>query len=93
MEVRGVVSEVQRQGVDNTVELTAHGAGLELINDVVIAEVIVRSETALDHVLDEAEGFEVDFAGTGSWGWDGVVSLLLNFLGSHLLRRSWVSLP
>ena len=85
VEVRGVVSKVQRQGVDNTIELIAHGAGLELINDVVVAEVIMGSETALDHVLDEAEGFEVDLAGTRSWGRDGMVGLLLDFLGKPLV--------
>lgn len=79
------MSQVQRQGVDNTVELLAHGASLELINDVVIAAVIMGSETALEHVLDEAEGLEVDFAGTRSWGWDGVVGLLLGFLGKPLV--------
>lgn len=69
LEGGGVMSEVESKRVDHAVELVSDSTGLELIDDVMVAEVVMLGETALDHVLHKAESLLIEFARAWSWSW------------------------
>ena len=85
VEARSVMCQIKRQRVDDAVELVAHSTGLELIDDIVVAQVGMWSKTALNHVLDKTEGFQVKFTRARGGCGDCMLSLFLDFLGQPLV--------
>lgn len=85
VEAGSIMCEIQRQRVNDAVQLVAHGTGLELIDDVVVAQVGMGSQTALNHVLDKTEGWEVELARARGGCGDCMLSLFLNLLGQPFI--------
>lgn len=81
VEARSIVCQIERQGVDDTVELISDSACLELIDDIVVAQVSMGSQTTLDHMLDEAKSMQVKLTRARSWCGDSMLGLFPDFLG------------
>ncbi len=85
LEAGSIMRQIQRQGVNDAVELVTHSTGLKLVDDIVVAQVGMRSQTTLNHVLDEAEGFEVKLTRARGGCRGCVLRLFLDFLGQPLV--------
>lgn len=81
---------VKRQRVNNAVDLGSNSNCPEWIDAIRIHEIRTGSRGMLDHMMDEAEGLQFKLMQARNSCRDRALSLFLDFLGSHSLRRCFV---
>lgn len=76
---------IQAENIDNTIELVSNSAGLELIDDVVEAKVVVGTKSSLELVLHMTKGIQRELTGTKGRSRCSIGKLLLDSLDEVLI--------